>query len=240
MTAVDTNQNSTPNENMLARRTCALVFALVLLGALTAHAQTTPTAHGVAVAMADGSTIELAVAGLWSFRVTAIFDHSAAGAALASPIVPASYSAYADFKTTSGPASFVGIATAFGEARIDPTSGAFVLLDAEQNVLTQTPQLASLQTSSSAFSFENSTTAVGTLASNATCASVFPSTDARGGRRTSAHPNGLPGSTQQSCCTSCDADPECSFWVCARLFDRFWVVISNKHSRAILLTFGCF
>ena len=219
---------------MLARRSCALVFALVLLGALTAaHAQTTPTAHGIAVAMADGSTVELAVAGLWSFRVTAIFDHSAAGAPLVSPIVPATYSAYADFKTTSGPAAFVGIATAFGEARIDPTSGAFVLLDAEQNVLTQTPQLATLQTSAAAFSFENSTTAVGTLASNATCASVFPSTDARGGRRTSAHPNGLPGATQQSCCAACDADTECSFWVCVRFFIRYfyiWAVIFEQAS----------
>jgi hypothetical protein len=202
---------------MLARRTCALVFALALLGALTvARAQTTPTAHGIAVAMADGSTIEIAVAGLWSFRVTAIFDHSAAGAPLVSPIVPDAYSAYADFKTTSGPGSFVGIATAFGEARIDPTSGAFALLDENQNVLTQTSQLASLQSSSSSsFSFDNSTAAAG--ASNATCASVFPSTDARGGRRTSAHPNGLPGATQQSCCAACDADAECAFWVWACL-----------------------
>ena len=48
---------------------------------------------------------------------------------------------------------------------------------------------------------------------NDTCAKVVPNTDAVGGQRTPAHPNGVSGSTQQSCCGLCNADADCSFWV---------------------------
>jgi hypothetical protein len=128
--------------------------------------------------MYDNSVVELAVQGQWSFRVTGIFDQSAPGTPLDSPMIDVTNAPNAAFKQTSS-GSYVGISTQFGSVLIDPNDGAFQMLDANQNVITRSAQLISytpsVQETSAMFAQVDS--------QNDTCAAVYPATDANGGHR---------------------------------------------------------
>jgi len=110
--------------------------------ALAAHvasaASWTPTPHGAIVTVPGGWSLELAVEGLSSFRVSA--TNGGALAQVATSMV-AKKTAYAVFAVAASGASGVNLSTSFGSLLVDTATGAFALADSSGTVLTYTPSL---------------------------------------------------------------------------------------------------
>ena len=153
-----------------------------------------PTPHGVAVTLSSGKTIELAVAGPSSFRVSAI-SGAAAPTQISSLMVvpPASYAAFSasqngDIVTLATQTS--GSAPAFGSISLNAVTGAFTMTDTTGRILTSSSSLLG-----------------GSVAGNNTCAAPRVGCDAVNPVRTPRSPNGLHVASQAACCAACDADP---------------------------------
>lgn len=179
-------------------------LAATLACAAAAAIGSTPTPHGVLVALADGTSVELAVEGLSSFRVSIA---NGSTPAQMETLMIADKTAWAQFSVaTVGTA--VNLSTRFGSVSVDTASGVLALADAGGNVLTSTTGPVSVTRGPAARRAPAS-------AHNDTCAPavVHNGTDVYGPERAAKFPNGLSGQTEAECCAACNSDDTCIAWV---------------------------
>jgi hypothetical protein len=165
---------------------------------------------GVIVAVGD-HWVGLYVSGPSGFRVSVTYSSDAAQGmdqSLSSPMIPPPPS-IAPYKVIHD-GSWVGVQTSYGQVRVDTGSNSFQMWDANSKVITNTSAFAQ----KGAYISPKSTMEA-RVNKNDTCLSVFSGMDAVGGQRTPSCPNGLAGQTQASCCSACNSDPDCTFWVWA-------------------------
>eukprot|EP00823_Brevimastigomonas_motovehiculus_P001293 TRINITY_DN11811_c0_g1_i1.p1 TRINITY_DN11811_c0_g1~~TRINITY_DN11811_c0_g1_i1.p1 ORF type:complete len:849 (-),score=254.76 TRINITY_DN11811_c0_g1_i1:229-2775(-) len=204
-----------------------IVFTLLLAVLSVAFAQQ----HGIVVQLNDGHFVGLFVEGVSAFRVSVAYDKSQPLLPITSDMV-APHNNYASWtQTTSG--NWKGIKTSFGEVRIESQTGAFMMLDSNGNIVTQTSVLSKFHASISDRKVQH----------NDTCVDVYDSTDCSSGTRTPSCPDGLSGTTQATCCAACNNDPDCSFWVYAKTPDQgknCWLLfnVPKRVSRANRVTGG--
>ena len=191
-----------------------LPLACLSLALGAAHASSyTPTAHGALVALPQaGLSVELAVEGLTSFRLS-LGNVSVPAQISTSMVVPKTQ--YAAFTVlTAG--SLVNLsAPGLGSLAVDTASGVVTLSSAAGAVLTTSDPLTSALAGRRAWpTIASSLPALQAGGGrNDTCANRQPGMDVSGPVRSQGFPNGLAGQTEDQCCAACNTDPTCIAWV---------------------------
>jgi hypothetical protein len=189
---------------MCARFPCRWALLLLALTACSvalplppSPVRFTPTQHGVLLSL-TGRNIEIAVAGPGAFRISSSVDTSATIAPIDSPML-APVTEFPSFSVVTPSPDQVGIKASYGSLLFD-TAAQLLLFTAGSAEFPAHP----LFPPSTAPSRHNDT-----------CSTVQQGVDAAGPSRTPGCPNGLKNMTQSSCCTACNSDPDCKYWVLA-------------------------
>lgn len=176
--------------------------ALASLGAIASGY--TPTAHGVLVALPAGVQVELAIEGLYSFRVS-----SATGTAPVQVMTSmvSTKSTYAPFTVTAVGAQGVNLSAPFGSVFLDGASGAFALADANGTALARSESLISPAHRSFGSRFAKALDAC----AGPTCSGC----DVIAPERSPNFANGTTVDNETACCAACNTDAYCASWVYA-------------------------
>lgn len=182
-----------------------VIFSLGHLVAFGSAFHTTPTAHGVLIPLSSGVSIELAVEGLSSFRVS--IANGSTPQQMDTLMIVAK-TAWAQFSVNTIGA-VVNLSTAFGSVSLDTASGILSLANSTGSLLTSTTGPVGVGLTRS-YSPPRSS-----FAHNDTCAPgvIHSGTDVTGPQRSQMFPNGLKGQTEAQCCAACNSDETCIAWV---------------------------
>ena len=188
-----------PLKSRLLFLQCALACAAAAGG--------TPTPHGVLVQLDSGLSIELAVEGVSSFRVSVA---NGSTPRQMETLMIAEKTVWAPFGV-SNVGTLVNLSSSYGSVAVDTASGILSLADAAGNLLTSTTGPVSVErvppTARRASSSAH--------AHNDTCAPavIHNGTDVYGPVRAAKFPNGLSGQSEAQCCAACNSDDTCIAWV---------------------------
>jgi hypothetical protein len=182
-----------------------LLILLPVLASFSALASAyTPTPHGALVTLPGNVQVELAVEGLYSFRVS-----SATGKAPVQVITSmvSAKTQYAPFTLSAIGQQGVNLSAPFGSMFLDGASGSFALADANGMILARSDSLISPASRDFGSRFARARDAC----AGPTCSSC----DVIAPERSPNFPNGTTVENEIACCAACNTDAYCASWVYA-------------------------